>query len=87
MTATETMLPRDDAELDALLRQGLDEGRWPFAMLPGEMPASHVRRICARTDIILAARERIESGRKLRREALRRALIDEVLPSPLFAQA
>lgn len=67
-------IPADDATLDAILRQGLDAGRWPFAMPAGELPASQVRRIATRLDIVQAVRARATTDRARQRSALRDSL-------------
>lgn len=69
-------IPADNATLDAILRQGLDAGQWPFTALPGEMPASQVRRIAARLDIVEAIRARFASDLERQRAALRGSLLD-----------
>ncbi|MRI57631.1 hypothetical protein D8770_27510 [Methylobacterium sp. DB1607] len=68
-------IPDGDATLDAILRQGLDAGEWPFAVPAGEMPASQVRRIADRLDIVTTARARIAAGLASSREALKTSLL------------
>lgn len=71
-------IPADDATLDAILRQGLDAGRWPFALKPGQIPMLTLRRIRERLDVIQAARARIAAGLASNRMAFRTSLFDQI---------
>lgn len=92
MTSPHTLpvaeIPDDDATLDAILRQGLAAGQWPFATLPGCLPRSTLKRLADRFAVIEAADTAITAA-VVRNQARFRAemlpLLDSLCAAPTSA--